>query len=301
MRIRRISAYRVELPLREGSYRWAGGKSVTAFDSTVVRVDTDEGVTGHGEVCPLGPAYLPAYAGGVRAGLAELAPRLLGESPLELARLNRRMDAALKGHPYVKSAVDMACWDVLGKAAGLPVCALLGGRYGDDFVLYRAISQGPPEAMAERVAAYRAEGYRRFQLKVGGDPDEDVARIRAAAARLQPGDRLVADANTGWLAHDALRVARAVRDVDVYIEQPCLTYEECLAVRRHTDHPFVLDEVVDSVDVLLRGRADGAMDVVNIKISKFEGEYTTISPPLTMKRPLTRRSTPGPPAPPGAA
>jgi L-alanine-DL-glutamate epimerase-like enolase superfamily enzyme len=125
--------------------------------------------------------------------------------------------------------------------------------------------------MAKRVADYRAEGYRRFQLKVGGDPDEDVARIRAAAAQLGPGDRLIADANTGWLMHDALRVARAVRDVDVYLEQPCLSYEECLSVRRHTEHPFVLDEVIDSVDMLLRGRADLAMDVVNIKISKFGG------------------------------
>ena len=97
--------------------------------------------------------------------------------------------------------------------------------------------------MAGRVAGYRAEGYRRFQLKVGGDPDEDIERIRAVArAVLKPGDRLIADANTGWLMHEAMRVVRAVRDVDVYIEQPCLTYEECLAVRRHTDHPFVLDE-----------------------------------------------------------
>jgi L-alanine-DL-glutamate epimerase-like enolase superfamily enzyme len=271
MKIRRITAYRVELPLREGSYRWSGGKAVTVFDSTVVRLDTDAGLVGHGEVCPLGPFYLPAYAGGVRAGLAELAPHLLGENPLELARLNRRMDAALKGHPYVKSAVDMACWDLLGQAAGQPVCTLLGGRHGDDFVLYRAISQEPPEVMAGRVAGYRAEGYRRFQLKVGGDPDTDVARIRAVAAQLRPGDRLVADANTGWLTHDALRVVRAVRDVDVYIEQPCLSYEECLTVRRHTDHPFILDEVIDSVDMLLRARADGAMDAVNLKISKLGG------------------------------
>jgi L-alanine-DL-glutamate epimerase-like enolase superfamily enzyme len=181
------------------------------------------------------------------------------------------MDAALKGHPYVKSAIDMACWDLLGKATGQPVCVLLGGRYGDDFGLYRAISQESPERMAERVAGYRAEGYRRFQLKVGGDPADDIARIRAVAARLQPGDRLIADANTGWLMHDAMRVVRAVRDVDVYIEQPCLTYEECLSVRRHTDHPFVLDEVVDSIEMLVRGRADRAMDVVNIKISKFGG------------------------------
>jgi L-alanine-DL-glutamate epimerase-like enolase superfamily enzyme len=271
MRIRRIAAYRVELPLHEGSYKWSGGKSVTVFDSTVVRVDTNEGVTGYGEVCPLGPFYLPAYAQGVRTGIAELGPHLLGEDPRQLAKLNRRMDAALKGHAYVKSPIDMACWDILGKATGQPVCTLLGGRYGEDFVLYRAISQESPEAMAGRVAGYRAEGYRRFQLKVGGDPAVDIARIRAVAAELQSGDRLVADANTGWLMHDALRVVRAVRDLDVYIEQPCLSYEECLAVRRHTDHPFVLDEVVDSIEMLVRGRADLAMDVVNIKISKFGG------------------------------
>lgn len=271
MKIRRISAYRVELPLHEGSYKWSGGKSVSVFDSTIVAIETDEGLTGHGEVCPLGPFYLPAYANGARAGIAELGPHLLGEDPRQIDKLNRRMDAALQGHPYVKTAIDIACWDLLGKATGLPVCVLLGGRYGDDFVLYRAISQDAPEAMARRVAGYRAEGYRRFQLKVGGDPHVDIARIRAVAAELQPGDRLVADANTGWLMHDALRVVRDVRDVDVYIEQPCRTYEECLTVRRHCDHPFVLDENVDSIDILLRAHSDRAMDVVNIKISKFGG------------------------------
>ena len=181
------------------------------------------------------------------------------------------MDAALKGHAYVKSGIDMACWDILGKITGQPVCILLGGRYGDDFALYRAISQESPEAMAKRVAGYRAEGYTRFQLKVGGDADTDIERIRAVRAMLQPGDRLIADANTGWLMHDAMRVVRAVRDVDVYIEQPCLSYEECLTIRRHCDHPFVLDEVIDSIDMLLRGHADRAMDVVNLKISKLGG------------------------------
>jgi L-alanine-DL-glutamate epimerase-like enolase superfamily enzyme len=271
MKIRRISAYRVALPLHEGSYKWSGGKSVAVFDSTIVAIETDQGLTGHGEVCPLGPFYLPAYAEGARAGIKELGPHLLGEDPRQIDRLNRRMDAALQGHPYVKSALDMACWDLLGQVSGLPVCILLGGRYGDDYVLYRAISQEAPEAMARRVAGYRAEGYRRFQLKVGGDPHVDIARIRAVAAELEPGDRLVADANTGWLMHDALRVVRAVRDVDVYIEQPCRTYEECLTVRRHCDHPFVLDENVDSIDLLLRAHGDRAMDVVNIKISKFGG------------------------------
>ncbi len=273
MKIKRITVFQVDLPLHEGSYRWSGGKSVDVFDSTIVRIETDEGVVGHGEVCPLGPFYLPAYAEGARAGVAELAPHLIGEDPTQIVPLNRRMDAALKGHPYAKSAIDCACWDVLGKVAGTPVCSLLGGRFGESFPLYRAISQEDANVMAEKVAGYRAEGYRKFQLKVGGDPSDDIERIRAVAELLDfaGGDVLIADANTGWLMHQAARVVRAVDEVDVYIEQPCATYEECLSIRRRTSHPFVLDEVIDGVDVLVRGHADRAMDAVNIKISKFGG------------------------------
>ena len=271
MKIARIFGHRVELPLVEGSYKWSGRKSVSVFDSTIVGVETDCGLVGYGEVCPLGPFYLPAYAEGVRAGLRELGPHLLGFDPRELTKLNHRMDAALKGHPYVKSGIDIACWDILGMATQLPVCTLLGGRFGESVRLYRAISQQAPEEMAKNVQGYREQGYTRFQLKVGGDPDTDIERIRAVRAMLQPTDRLVADANTGWTQHEAMRVVRAVRDVDVYIEQPCLTYEECLAVRRNTSHPFVLDENIDCLDMLVRGKADLTMDVVNLKISKLGG------------------------------
>src|SRR5260370_181888 len=135
MKITRIFACQVDLPLYEGSYNWSGGKSVSVFDSTIVGVETDSGIVGYGEVCPLGPFYLPAYANGVRAGIRELAPHLIGEDPCQLGKLNRLMDAALKGHPYVKSGIDIACWDVLGKVTGQPVCVLLGGRYGDDVTL----------------------------------------------------------------------------------------------------------------------------------------------------------------------
>jgi L-alanine-DL-glutamate epimerase-like enolase superfamily enzyme len=271
MKITRIFAHRVELPLVEGDYKWSGGKSVSVFDSTIVGVETDSGLVGYGEVCPLGPFYLPAYAEGVRAGLRELGPHLIGYDPRELLKLNHRMDAALKGHAYVKSGIDIACWDLLGKATGLPVCVLMGGRFGEKVRLYRAISQESPEQMAAKVANYREQGYTRFQLKVGGDPDLDIERIHAVRGMLLPSDRLVADANTGWTQHEAMRVVRAVRSVDVYIEQPCLTYEECLAVRRNTDHPFVLDENIDSLDMLLRAKSDLAMDVVNLKISKLGG------------------------------
>lgn len=271
MKIKKISFYKVDLPLHEGSYKWSGGKSVSVFDSTIVRIETDEGITGHGEVCPLGPFYLPAYASGARAGIAELAPHLIGEDPTQLIPLNRRMDAALKGHPYVKSGIDIACWDILGQVTGQSAATLLGGVFGEDFVLYRAISQQSPEEMAERVSQYRSEGYKRFQLKVGSDPDTDIERIKAVSSLLNKGEVLVADANTGWLMHEALRVVRGVSDVDVYIEQPCLSYEECFSIRQRTDHPFVMDETIDGIDVLLRGSSDNLMDVVNIKISKFGG------------------------------
>jgi cis-L-3-hydroxyproline dehydratase len=271
MKITRIAVHQIDLPLREGSYSWSGGKSLQVYDSTVVRLETDTGLVGHGEVCPLGPAYLPAYAAGVRAGLAELGPHLIGQDPTRVGVMSRYMDQRLKGHPYVKSAIDMACWDLLGLSAGVPVSTLLGGCHGDSVGLYRAISQDTPERMAERVAAFRAEGYRQFQLKAGGNPDLDIARIRTVFDELKPGEIVVADANTSWLPHQAVRVLAGVEDLDVYIEQPCLTYEECLSVRHRTRRPMVLDEIIDGIPVLLRAHADHAMDVVNIKLSKVGG------------------------------
>jgi len=271
MRITGVNVYRVELPLHEGSYKWSGGRSVEVFDSTVVELMTDDGTTGFGEVCPLGPAYLPAYAAGARTGIAELAPGLIGLDPTEINLVNQRMDASLRGHPYVKSALDMACWDILGKACGQSVSTLFGGRYGEDFALYRAISQDTPDRMAANVGKYRAKGYTKYQLKSGSDVETDVARIHAVAEQLQPGDVLVADANCGWTQHQALSVVAGVRNVNVYIEQPCMSYEECLVVRRHTDHPFILDEVVDDLKTVVRGYNDQAMDVINLKISKVGG------------------------------
>lgn len=271
MKITGIKAYQVDLPLKEGRYSWSNGNYVDVFDATVVVVETDAGITGYGECCPLGSAYLPSYALGVRSGLAEIAPKVIGLDPRDLNVLNRHMDAVLRGHPYIKAAIDVACWDILAKGAGLPLYTLLGGKAQEEIKLYRAISQIEPTAMAANVAGYRDEGYTKFQLKVGADADSDIERIRLCAKEMRPGDILVADANTGWTMHEAARVVNAVRDVDVYIEQPCPTYEECLVTRRRTSLPFVLDEVIDGLGTLQRGIADGVMDVINLKISKVGG------------------------------
>lgn len=271
LKIRQMRVFKLDLPLVEGVYRWSGGNQVSTFDSTIVAIDPDSGVTGYGEVCPLGPAYLPAYAEGARSGIRALAPSLIGADPLELGVINHLMDQKLRGHQYVKSPLDMACWDILGKATGQPLAALFGGRYGADYPLYRAISQDTPERMAESVSKYREEGYAKFQLKVGESVELDAARIKAVSSILGSDEILIADANRGWTQDEALRVVDAVRDVDVYIEQPCSTYEQCLAVRKRTAKPLVLDEVIDSVPTLTRAIADGAMDAVNLKISKVGG------------------------------
>lgn len=155
-----IAVYQATLPLHEGSYKWSGGNEIRAFDSTIVRVVTDTGVEGFGENTPLGSAYLPAFPEGTRAGIKKVAPSLLGMDPTRISDIYTIMDRTLKGHPYVKSALDMACWDILGKVAKLPVCELLGGRFETQFPLYRAISQDSPEKMAHRVEEYANLGYR---------------------------------------------------------------------------------------------------------------------------------------------
>eukprot|EP00494_Astrolonche_serrata_P006189 UN06206 len=146
----------------------------------------------------------------------------------------------------------MACWDILGKHLNSSVCELMGGRYLEDVALYRAISQGTPDEMAQSVDKYYNDGYRKFQLKVGGRPEDDIERIFAVRAILDEKCKqdgiplpLYCDANTGWLRHEAMIVVNAVKNLDVYIEQPCLTYDENLSVRKHCPLPFILDENIE--------------------------------------------------------
>src|SRR5438552_18320661 len=120
MKITSIKAWQVDLPLKEGRYSWSNGNYVEVFDATVVAVETDAGIIGYGECCPLGSAYLPAYAAGVRAGLAEIGPKLIGLDPTDLGAPNRNMDAVLRGHAYANATVDVACSDVRGQVDSRP-------------------------------------------------------------------------------------------------------------------------------------------------------------------------------------
>ena len=128
MKISRINVYLVELPVPGGSYRISRGRDYKAFTSAIVVIDTDDGVSGIGESCPFGAAYSAAFPGGIAPGIAEMAPFLLGQDPRDLAGINQLMDTSLIGHGYVKSAVDIACWDILGKSSNMPIHRLIAGQ-----------------------------------------------------------------------------------------------------------------------------------------------------------------------------
>jgi L-alanine-DL-glutamate epimerase-like enolase superfamily enzyme len=270
MKIVRIEICGYDLRYAHGEYVMSGGRTISSLPSTVVRIETDGGLTGWGETCPLGSTYLPAHAAGARAAINEMAPALLGKDPRNLNAIQDAMDGALAGHAYAKSAIDIACWDLLGKAANVPVSTLLGGTTSEDFPLYVAIPLGPVEAMVAHVEARKAEGTTRFQLKLGADPREDAARVKAVLQATDDGDVVIADANGGWRLQDATIAARALEGLDrVLFEQPCPTLEECLIVRERTTLPMVLDEVITDVQTLLR--AQGACEAVNLKIGRVGG------------------------------
>ena len=272
MRIVGVDVHGYGLTYAHGSYVMSGGRAVDVLPSTVVRVRTDEGLDGFGETCPLGPTYLPAFGEGARAALRELAPALVGLDPTSLAAVNGAMDGALRGHGYAKSAVDVACWDVLGKAAGQPVATLLGGVRQESFPLYVAIPLGPAEEMVGHVRAHVAEGIRCFQLKLGADPREDAARVAAVIEATGDGEIVVADANGGYRLQDAVVAARLLEDMPrAYYEQPCASLEECLYVRRLTSLPMILDESITDVRSLVRAWSAQGMEAINLKVSKVGG------------------------------
>ena len=146
MKIDRLSLWHVPLTSHT-AYYMADGKTCDTVETVVIAVETDTGLTGWGEVCPI-PHYLPAYARGVAPALNELAPVILGSDPLGVETLMARADAWLFGHAYAKSALGIALWDITGKAAGLPLFALLGGRQAADLPLYHSITCAAPDEMA---------------------------------------------------------------------------------------------------------------------------------------------------------
>jgi L-alanine-DL-glutamate epimerase-like enolase superfamily enzyme len=271
MKIKKITLWEVPLT-SHATYYMAEGKTCDTVKSCILRIETSDGHSGWGEVCPI-PHYLPAYASGVAPALQELAPVLLGAKALGPNALLLEMDKFLLDHRYAKSAIDIALWDILGKVTHQPVHTLLGGRVTRELPLYHSITCVDPDEMA-RIAktAYQA-GIRQFQAKLGADADwkADVERLKAVRDAVGNGPLVYGDWNCGATKLDAIRVGRSVSNLDIMLEQPCETIKDCGDVARATGLPMKQDETAHDFKSMLEASEQGCMDVVALKLSKFGG------------------------------
>jgi L-alanine-DL-glutamate epimerase-like enolase superfamily enzyme len=275
MKITKISLWHVPLTSHT-AYYMAEGKTCDTVETVVVALETDTGHTGWGEVCPI-PHYLPAYARGVVPAVQEMAPVLLGADPVGPEAVMAKLDQWLQGHVYAKSAIDIALWDLTGQQAGLPLHALLGGQRQDSMPLYHSITCVAPEEMARIAKDAQASGMAQFQVKLGADRDwqADVARLRMVREAVGEGPLVYGDWNCGATSLDASRVGRAVADLDIMLEQPCATIEDCARVRQACGLPMKMDENAHDTASLLQAHAAGVMDAVALKLSKFGGLSAT--------------------------
>jgi cis-L-3-hydroxyproline dehydratase len=277
MKIARIEAYQADLPFSGGVYVLSGGREYSSFDATVVRVETDTGLEGWGESTPFGANYIAAHARGVRAGLAEIAPEVTGRDPRQLERLYDVMDTSLLGHGHAKTPIDVACWDILGKATGMPCWMLLGGSTGLRMPTISSIYAGTPDDMRARTIEHRKLGYRGHSVKIGaldseGGPALDAARIEACLADRQHGEFFLVDANGGMMPETVLRMLNLLpAGMEFVLEAPCPTWRETLSLRKRCRLPIILDELAQSDADLAQAVALDACDGFGLKISKSGG------------------------------
>lgn len=274
MKITDINCIPVRVPIRpELAIRTkAGVHSVSPF--LLVRMHTDEGICGLGEV-----SCTPRWSGEDQVTAAHfirtiLQPALAGEDPRDIERLTARMRAGLNGHPFTRAALEMALWDILGKLAGLPVYRLLGGQVRDSVPIKWSIS-GVEPARAAAIASWAIEqGFDTMKVKVGIDPIQDVARVRAVREAVGPEVRLGIDANGAWAPAMAVTMIPRLEEFGVFFaEQPVPPGDpEWLAeVRRQVKVPIVADESVYSPQDGLAIIKARAADAFSVYIGKSAG------------------------------
>jgi len=271
MKITSITVYQASLPL-EHPYWLSGGRlKFEVLDATLVKLETDEGLIGWGEGTPWGHTYVPAHGPGIRAGIETMAPFLLGLNPQKVLEVERAMDLSLPGHLYAKSPIDMACWDIAGQAAGLPIADLMGGGSRTPAPIASSVGAKTVEETREVLARYRDRGYWVHSVKVGGDVDQNIERIQDVETHRPTKERILYDANRGFTRQQALRVMQATEQWRVMFEQPCETLDDIAAIRPLHSAPVSVDECLVTLQDATRVARDGIAEVFGIKLNRVGG------------------------------
>ncbi|WP_170402991.1 mandelate racemase/muconate lactonizing enzyme family protein [Ruegeria arenilitoris] len=271
MKIKAITVFQVDLPLEHPYWLSAGRLKFETLDATLVKIETDAGLTGWGEGTPWGHTYVPAHGPGIRAGIETMAPFLLGIDPRKVLDVERAMDLALPGHLYAKSPIDMACWDIAGQAAGLPIADLMGGGSRTPRPIASSVGAKTVEETREVMERYRSRGYIAHSVKIGGDVERDIARVRDVESIRRPGEVILYDVNRGWTRQQALRVLSACEDLNVMFEQPGETLDDIAAISGRHASPVSVDESLVTLQDAARIARDGIAEIFGIKLNRVGG------------------------------
>jgi muconate cycloisomerase len=279
MRITKIEAIRVHVPLKSGmTTRTAHGEHATS-DYVILKVHTDQEIVGLGEAT-VAPRWSGETSAGCVAAIEEcLAPTLIGADPQEVNRLRLLMDRALKLNPFAKSAVEMALWDIAGKAAGVPVCDLLGGKVCDQVPIKMMIGAFEPPRAVKLAQKFLDWGVRCLKVKVGIDIESDIARVKAVRGVAGPDIPITIDSNCGWNVTTARVALDQLRRFNVLVaEQPIPPGEvdDLAWLRQNCGIPIMADESVFTLaDAWNVARAHAA-DVISVYPGKNGGIAASI-------------------------
>lgn len=281
MKITTVEVYVVQLPTRR-DHNWASKMRSPIGRHAVVRVDTDEGLSGWGEA----PAGLTwggphmRYFGESPETVAHIVtdvflPTLDGADVHDISGLHARMDAVVKGHPYAKAAVDMACHDVLGKALGVPVHTLLGGHHRDGVELAHSLGIMPVDAAVGEAEQAVTEGALTIKCKTGRDPQRDVELVRRLRERLGDDIKIRVDGNEGYAnVHEAVTVTRQQEAYGILLcEQPLEDPRSLARVAERIDTPVMADESAWTVHDILELHRLNAAEYFSCYVTKPGGLY----------------------------
>ena len=259
MEITACEVFLVAVPSRR-EHTWASKMETPIGHHAIVRLDTDEGVSGWGEapaIATWGGAHGRHYGETpetVRHLVeAYLVPAIRGLDPAQIAGAHARMDRVVKGNPYAKAAVDIACHALAGKALGVPVSTLLGGRLRDGIEVTHSLGIMEVDRCVAEAEQAVAEGARTIKCKTGLDPERDVELVRRLRETLGDGVRIRVDGNEGYrTVAEAIDVTRRQEEFGILLcEQPVAGAEGLARVAERIEAPVMADESAWTVHDIL--------------------------------------------------
>lgn len=275
MKITDVRAVPVWCPRRRpfGSVTRTALGPAALSDYTILFVETDAGITGLGEVCSVFKRRGPLLRSDLEFALI---PAVLGEDPFRIAHLVHKMDRALDGVEEAKAGLEMALWDIVGKALDTPVYNLLGGKIRERIPLSYSIPFGEPEQMAAFAAERVGAGHRTVKVKVGSEkPASDIAAVEQVRKAVGADVKVRVDGNMGWAtAKEAIRLIGAMEPWDLeLVEQPLPAHDldGMAEVRRAIGVPLMADESVRDPRSAMAVIRRGAADIANVYVTEAGG------------------------------